>query len=206
MKLLDKTLELENDKFKIIKFDEERYEKNHRAHLYYIIQCKRCGALFSRKKECINNFKNLKCRNCIHNRFGKCLNTLLYNVYTHYRSNARQRNIEWNLSEEEFKDIITQPCIYCGEIPNITKTSSYKDKHEKVTGIDRIDSTKEYSKDNCVPCCGMCNIMKNKFSQKDFLNRVSAIYHNYIKSSTTISKESTSEANADGNRELLTAA
>lgn len=27
MKLVDKTLELENDKFKIIEFDNERYEK-----------------------------------------------------------------------------------------------------------------------------------------------------------------------------------
>lgn len=40
MKLADKTLELENDKFKIIEFDNERYEKNNRAHLYYKIQCK----------------------------------------------------------------------------------------------------------------------------------------------------------------------
>lgn len=41
MKLVDKTLELENDKFKIIEFDNERYEKNNRAHLYYKIQCKK---------------------------------------------------------------------------------------------------------------------------------------------------------------------
>ena len=206
MKLLDKTLELENDKFKIVKFDKERYEKNNRIHLYYLIQCKKCGEIFSRKKECIHNFENLKCRNCIHNRHGKSLNTLLYNVFIHYKNNAKQRNIEWNLSEEEFKDIITQSCTYCGETPNITKTSSYNGMYEKITGIDRIDSTKGYFKENCIPCCKMCNIMKNKFSKKDFIDKIKAIYNNYIKSSTTISKESTSEANADGNGELLTAA
>ena len=59
MKLLDKTLELENNNFKIIKFDNERYEKNNRAHLYYIIQCKKCDKTFSRKKDCIHNFENL---------------------------------------------------------------------------------------------------------------------------------------------------
>lgn len=139
MKLADKTLELENDKFKIIEFDNERYEKNNRAHLYYKIQCKKCGEIFSRKKDCIHNFENLKCRNCIHNRFGKCLNALLYNVFTHYTNNAKQRNIDWNLSEEEF--------------------------------IDKVKS----------------------------------IYNNYIKSSTTISKESTLQANGSGNGELLTA-
>ena len=206
MKILDKTLELENDKFKIIKFDEDRYEKSNRTHLYYLIQCKECGEIFSRKKDCIYNFKNLKCRNCIHNRHGMCLNTLLYNVFTHYKNNAKQRNIEWNLSEEEFKNIITQPCIYCGEAPDITKTSSYRDKYEKITGIDRVDTTKGYFKENCVPCCKMCNIMKNKFSKEAFINKVKSIYNNYIKSSTTISKESTLQAIGNGNGELLTAA
>lgn len=41
MKLLDKTLNLENNKFKIVEFDSERYEKNNRSHLYYKIQCKK---------------------------------------------------------------------------------------------------------------------------------------------------------------------
>lgn len=50
MKLLDKTLELENDKFKIIKFDEERYEKSNRTHLYYLIQCKNAVKYFLEKK------------------------------------------------------------------------------------------------------------------------------------------------------------
>ena len=80
-----------------------------------------------------------------------------------------------------------------------------EDTYEKITGIDRIDSTKGYSKDNCVSCCKMCNIMKNKFSKEDFLNKVESIYNYYIKSSTTISKESTLQANGSGNGELLTA-
>lgn len=50
MKLLNKTLKLENNKFKIIGFDKNRYEKNNRTHLYYLIQCKTCGEIFSRKK------------------------------------------------------------------------------------------------------------------------------------------------------------
>lgn len=137
---------------------------------------------------------------------GKYLNILFYNVFAHYKNNAKQRNIEWNLSEEEFKNIITQPCIYCGESPNITETSTYMDRHEKITGIDRVDTTKGYFKKNCVPCCKMCNIMKNKFSKEDFINKISSIYNNYIKSSTTISKESTLQAKGSGNGELLTTA
>jgi hypothetical protein len=48
--------------------------------------------------------------------------------------------------------------------------------------------------------------MKNKFSKEDFINKVKSIYDNYIKSSTTISKESTLQAIGNGNGELLTAA
>ena len=48
--------------------------------------------------------------------------------------------------------------------------------------------------------------MKNKFSEKEFINKINQIYNNYIKSSTTISKESTLQANGNGNGELLTAA
>ena len=48
--------------------------------------------------------------------------------------------------------------------------------------------------------------MKNKFSKEDFINKVKSIYDNYIKSSTTISKESTLQVIGNGNGELLTAA
>ena len=199
MKLKDKTIELENENFKVIEFDKERYEKNNRAHLYYKIQCKRCGEIFSRKKEALNNFNNLKCKNCIHNRFGKYLNTNLYSLFIHYIHNAKVRHIKWNLNEKEFKEIITKPCIYCGEFSASIDNINY-------SGIDRINSNKEYSIKNCVSCCKYCNIMKNKFSTDQFLSKVKQIYNNLIKSSTTIPKGSTSEANADRKGELLTAA
>lgn len=47
----NKELNWENDEFKVIKFDLERYEKMNRKHLYYIIECKHCHSQFSRKKE-----------------------------------------------------------------------------------------------------------------------------------------------------------
>ena len=73
-------------------------------------------------------------------------------------------------------------------------------------GIDRIDSSKDYTLDNCVSCCGMCNIMKNKFDIDEWFSKIGEIYRNHVdKCSTTISKESTSQVNGDGSAELLTA-
>ncbi|NBK96464.1 MAG: hypothetical protein EOM50_00325 [Erysipelotrichia bacterium] len=199
MKIKDKTLNIENIYFKVIAFDNERYEKNKRRHLYYKIKCKRCGEIFSRKKEAItNNFEKLKCRNCVHTRFGKSLNIILYNIFRSYTQNAKSRKIPWNLTEENFKEIITKPCTYCGD--------SYK-KTENITysGIDRIDSKEGYNINNCVPCCKICNMMKNNLSVDMFLSKIKQIHNRKLESSTTISKESTLQVNGNGNRELLNA-
>lgn len=76
-----------------------------------------------------------------------------------------------------------------------------------MNGIDRIDSTKGYSADNCVPCCSKCNRMKLDHSIEDFKNHISKIYNHFVKGSETIentstndgSEQSTSQANGGGN-------
>ena len=131
MILKNKELNLENEYFKVVAFDEERYKESNRRRLYYLIQCKRCGKVFSRRKEAIINGFNIKCPNCIRTRFGATLNTLLYNVYIHYKNNAAQRNINFNLSEKDFKVLVKQNCYYCGQAPTKTKTASYKNEYEE---------------------------------------------------------------------------
>ena len=125
-------------------------------------------------------------------------------MYCFYRSGARQRDIEWNLSEKEFKSLIKQNCYYCNEEPSRHQSVSYRDDYELVNGIDRIDSNKGYSIDNCVPCCNTCNLMKNTLPKSVFFEKISQIYNHRIKSSTTISKESTSQANGGGSGSPLT--
>jgi hypothetical protein len=40
-----------------------------------------------------------------------------------------------------------------------------------VIGIDRINNEVGYSIKNSVPCCGVCNYMKRKFSKEEFINQ-----------------------------------
>ena len=109
------------------------------------------------------------------------------------KGNAKNRHYNMELTDEEIKEFLHKQCYYCGEL--------------NANGIDRLDSTKHYTKDNCVPCCFICNRMKNKYSFNVFMDKIEKIYKKfYIEGSTTISKESTSQANGDGNGELLTAA
>lgn len=45
----------------------------------------------------------------------------------------------------------SQPCYYCGDVKNYN-------------GIDRVDSSKGYILNNCVPCCEICNKMKLNYT------------------------------------------
>lgn len=77
------------------------------------------------------------------------------------KSSANTRNIEYKLSEKQALEIMEQDCHYCGD--------DYK------IGIDRIDSNTGYIKNNCVPCCAMCNRMKSIFLYDDFITKCKVI-------------------------------
>lgn len=190
----------------VLELDHETYDKEKQCkRSFFKVKCNRCGKIsIMRADRFTNNGKDYP-KSCIH-----CVASLQKEIsdkryppetkllreklsrYTH-NSKRKGKTVKSELTEEEAKNLLLSSCFYCGE--------------PVAMGIDRIDSTKDYTIDNCVPCCGMCNIMKNKFTQKEFLDKVSKIYNlHYDESSTTISKESTSEVNADGSAELLTAA
>lgn len=103
----------------------------------------------------------------------------------------------WNLNPKEFLSIIQQNCYYCGEPPQARSTRQGRVGNKTlfktpVNGIDRIDSSKDYTIDNCVPCCSKCNYMKQSFSQKDFLSHVEKI-HFYQNKEGSETIETTSE-------------
>ena len=100
-------------------------------------------------------------------RYRKSLNAR----YKKYKIGAQERNLAFELSLEEFDEITQMPCFYCNE---------FSDERDGVpyTGIDRIDSSKGYIKNNCVPCCSMCNEMKLDYDLEDFLEHVKKIVNN----------------------------
>lgn len=81
------------------------------------------------------------------------------------KENAGRRNISWELQDEQAYKCITSPCTYC----------NYLDLNNTLNGIDRLDSNKSYSSDNCVPCCTHCNLMKGCYDPKTFIQRCRAI-------------------------------
>lgn len=78
---------------------------------------------------------------------------------------ATCRQIEWLLTDEEAKEMLVKPCIYCKHI----------DLEVRVNGIDRLDSSKPYTLENCRPCCKDCNYMKGTYDPKTFIERAKKI-------------------------------
>jgi len=95
-------------------------------------------------------------------------------VLYRYIAMARKYGREFSLTDEEFFNITQKTCSYCGTSPNyiIRTVSSRKTgrKEFKYNGIDRKDSSKGYTLENCVPCCVVCNRIKSNHSL-DFLHQ-----------------------------------
>lgn len=111
--------------------------------------------------------------------------------FDEYSRNTRLKKHGFHLSFDQFNKLISSDCFYCGQAPQESKSSRWRrSEHKKqpslkYNGIDRVDSSIGYTIENTVPACSMCNIMKNIYSQEDFLNHISKIYLFNNKTSTT---------------------
>jgi hypothetical protein len=89
--------------------------------------------------------------------------------YAQYKNNAKKRNKDFELTEEEFNVLKSPNCHYC----NINYNNS---------GIDRKDNNIGYVFKNCVPCCKICNIAKASLGYEEFREWVKRIYNHFGKS------------------------
>jgi hypothetical protein len=69
-------------------------------------------------------------------------------------------------------ELMQLPCYMC---------NGYSYEDVPVTGIDRLDSSKGYTKLNCRPACTPCNLSKNDSSIHDFYKRSKQFTVNYEK-------------------------
>ena len=73
---------------------------------------------------------------------------------------AKRRKIEFK--KDDMKVMAAKlflPCFYCG----------FKDAKGFLIGLDRFDNSGIYDRENTVPCCKICNIIKGKRNVEDFI-------------------------------------
>lgn len=84
-------------------------------------------------------------------------NRLPHRIFNDYRKRARRKGYDFDFTLEEFLEFTARPCFFCMTTPS--------------KGIDRANSSKGYEKENCLPCCKVCNRMKLDLTVDDFLKQ-----------------------------------
>lgn len=166
--------------FKVIKvFYDEKCDARRKRKAICLCDC---GVEFISRVDSLKN--RIGCRKCGQKHGGK--NRILPNFqaaktayFKSYEVNAKNRNLEFNISFDEFSDIISNKCYYCGMSP---QDQSYLSKSTRkygkfyASGIDRMCNEKGYTMDNIVPCCTKCNMMKKTLSCDEFTDHIQNIY------------------------------
>lgn len=203
-KLINKYKEYIGKDFGCIHVDDIDLSDSHKNRLYFLCTCKMCNRKLRIRNDGLTNLKKnterVGCSKCMgiwrrknfEEKYKHLLPKDIRDKFTHFRANANSRNIPFLLTKEKVIKLCESNCFYCGK--------------PRCLGIDRLDNSKAYTNENCVPCCGCCNRIKMDLEFNFFINHIKKIYNNItnIESSTTISKESTSKVNVDGKGAHLT--
>jgi hypothetical protein len=99
-------------------------------------------------------------------------------LFFHYRTKCKNKNIIFELSKDKFLELTKQNCFYCGKKPSNIKKNIWDNGDYIYNGIDRIDSIKGYTKENTVPCCGICNQAKMAQQQEKFFEWIKTVHSN----------------------------
>ena len=85
-------------------------------------------------------------------------------------TNAEERKRIVEMTKDEIMNMTDLPCVYCGKetIDGV-----------KRNGIDRMDNSVGYTLSNCMPCCEVCNYMKQSLDPHTFVERCSQISLGY---------------------------
>lgn len=136
---------------------------------------KSCGCLRKQQK---NKFKTMN--------IGKIqpwtlppFESLKRTLLTRYKKSAIKRNYNFDLCEKDFRELVFNKCFYCNREPSQEIFESKKPNIKLLyNGIDRIDNSKGYVKENCVSCCKHCNRAKDVMSCEEFKIFISNIFNN----------------------------
>lgn len=78
--------------------------------------------------------------------------------FNSYKTKSTRREHSFTIDIDTFKTLVLSECYYC-----------HFKKDDEVIGIDRINNAIGYEKENCAPCCKLCNMMKWAFHPLFFI-------------------------------------
>lgn len=165
------------------KIIEEILTSNKFEPISYKIKCK-CNTIYQVRRDTLRKNVNkgikIQCLSC--SRKELALSNIedvkenqRFTFFKQYIKNAIERNYIFELSFDEFLNIINKNCYYCNDEKSHHRHRSTKSIENN--GIDRLDNSQGYTVENSVPCCSMCNRMKSIYSEESFLKQIEKIYN-----------------------------
>jgi hypothetical protein len=90
---------------------------------------------------------------------------------------AKEKNLELNLSYEDYHKLKLSDCTYCGVSELFLKFYCELLKvNTPFMTIDRKDNNLGYTKENCVSACFLCNKIKGNFFDFDEMCSIGKVY------------------------------
>jgi len=102
--------------------------------------------------------------------YEECFPDFISGNYNQYKKSAKIRDIEFLLDEETFLTLTNNNCYICGKKNSINHRN----------GVDRYDNSFGYIETNCKSCCNTCNMIKNRFSYDDIIEKFKKIVSHII--------------------------
>lgn len=119
--------------------------------------------------KCTCTPKVYRCQSCAREYSAKYYHSIKTNLryrYSMFRSKAKGRQLEFNLTFDQFTQFLNNPCYYCAHpLP----TTGYS--------LDRVDNAKGYTSENVVPCCIECNRIKGNMWTGEEMRQIGEVIH-----------------------------
>lgn len=101
-------------------------------------------------------------------------------LYWNYFMGAKHRKLDFLLTKEDFRELVSKPCYYCGIEPLQKYKGTDQPEEFIYNGVDRVDNNKGYTEDNVVTCCKACNIAKHTMTQQEFYDWIIRVYSHML--------------------------
>ncbi len=98
-------------------------------------------------------------------------------IYKKYVTHSREDGRAFELTEDYFRKLTKGDCYFCGLPPRqqIKTASVYL-----YNGVDRLDNSVGYTKENCVSCCKECNFAKTNKTVEEFIIWIERVHNHLI--------------------------
>jgi len=149
------------NKLVVIRQVEPTGKQNPRIN-YYELQCD-CGNKAVADALSLHNGRRVGC-GCTKGNWWNKKTTAGWTSYHYYsvlKRTAAKKKREFQLTLEQYNEVVAKPCGYCGTTENVS--------------VDRIDNDVGYVVGNVTPCCKVCNRMKHAMSHDEFVKHLRRI-------------------------------